>query len=72
MSPILPPKQQPELKGSSVYLPDAMWERLSEIADLSKTEAGPKVKGYSRNEVIIHFLQWAIEEWERERRAKKK
>ena len=67
--PILPPKGD-KTRGSSVYLTDATWERLTEIAEQSKSE-DPHGKGYSRNEVIQHFLDWAIREYESERRAKK-
>lgn len=70
VSPILPPKEDEELVPRTAYLPARMWERLSEIADETKA-AGPK-KGYSRNEVIIHFLNWALVEYEREKTMERK
>lgn len=71
MTPILPPKGEPKLVGRSVYLSEEMWDRLTAIADETKKE-DPHEKGYSRNEVIIHFLEWAIREYEAEKRAEKK
>lgn len=68
MSPILPPKGGTKLTGSTVYLSPEAWEKLKEIADQTKAEDG---KGYSRNEVIIHFLEWAMREYEKERQAEK-
>jgi hypothetical protein len=68
---ILPPKGDVKVRGSSVYLSDAMWDRLTEIAEETQRE-DPGGKGYSRNEVIQHFLEWALREYDAERRAKKK
>jgi hypothetical protein len=70
-SNILPPKTEPRPRGSSVYLPEEMWDQLEAIADQTKAE-DPEKKGYSRNEVIVQFLRWGIREYEAERRAKKK
>lgn len=72
VSPVLPPKKLRELKGSSIYLPVELWEKITEIVRASEEEAGPGEKGYNRNEVIIHLIQWATEEWDREQRSKKK
>ena len=71
VSNILPPKGEPRLRGSSVYLTEEMWERLEEISAESKAE-DPEGKGYSRNEVILQFLRWAVREYEAERRAVKR
>jgi len=68
---ILPPKTKPRMPGSTVYLPEATWDRLAEIAEETKAD-DPRGKGYSRNEVIVNFLDWAIREYDAERRAKKK
>jgi len=68
--PILPPKDEPELMASTVYLPEETWERLKQIAAETRAE-DPKGKGYNRNEVIMHFLGWAISEYEREKREQK-
>lgn len=51
--------------GKSVYLPKSLWERLSAIAADSARD-DPDGRGYSRNEVIVHFLKWACDEHERE------
>jgi metal-responsive CopG/Arc/MetJ family transcriptional regulator len=70
MSSILPPKGEVKTRGSTVHLPDEMWDRLDEISAETKAEdlAG---KGYSRNEVIQQFLRWAMREYDAERRAAK-
>lgn len=70
-SSILPPKGEEKTRGSTVHLPDSMWDRLDEIA-LETKQDDPDGKGYSRNEVIQQFMRWAIREYEAERRAKKK
>lgn len=59
MAPVLPPKEQKpkENVNSGVVFPKWLHERIGEIA----TE-----RGYSRNEVIIFFLKWALQEHERE------
>ena len=57
--PVLPPKE-PKTKdtiNSGVLFPKWLHERISQIAH---------ERGYSRNEVIIHFLKWALQEHERE------
>lgn len=69
VSPILPPKEDEKPVGRTVYLPERLWSRLTEIGeDTKKTD--PK-KGYSRNEVILHFLEWACREYELEKTEKK-
>ena len=70
-SSILPPKREPKTRGSTVHLPDDVWERLDEIAEETRAD-DPNGAGYSRNEVIAHFIRWAMREYETERRAKKK
>jgi hypothetical protein len=68
---ILPPKKEPVLSASTVYLPKELWERLKEIADETKKE-DPDGKGYNRNEVIMHFLSWAVEQYTSERKKTKR
>lgn len=70
VSSILPPKTTEKTRGSTVHLPDSMWERLDAIS--AETAEEDVEGGYSRNEVIQQFLRWAIREYEAERRAKKK
>jgi hypothetical protein len=71
VSPILPPKEDEEMVGKSAYLPKSIWTRLAEIAEETKSE-DPMKRGYSRNEVMIHFLRWAIREHDAEKRTKRK
>lgn len=70
MSPVLPPKEDEEMVGKSAYLPKSIWTRLGEIAEETKAD-DPTGKGYSRNEVMIHFLRWAIREHETEQKTKR-
>jgi hypothetical protein len=62
MSPVLPPKEQKanDTVSSGVVFPKDLHTRIGEIA---------KERGYSRNEVIVHFLRWALAEHEREEKA---
>lgn len=59
MAPVLPPRDdKPEgTKSSGVVFPLWLFDRLTQIA---------KERRYSRNEVIIRFLSWALQEHERE------
>lgn len=52
-----------ELRGTSVQLPVWLVTRLDEIAESD---------GYSRNEVVIHFLKWALEQYETEKKGGKR
>lgn len=55
---LIPPKPKPEETATStVRLAKAMIAKLDEIA---------AALGYSRNEVIVLFLQWAITEHEKD------
>lgn len=73
MGSILPPKgdPKPKTRGSTVHLLDSEWDRLDEIAAESVGE-DPAGEGYSRNEVIQHFLRWAMREYDAERRQKRR
>jgi hypothetical protein len=64
--PILPSKKGTKPLGRTAYLPTWMWGRLEEIAEESKAD-DPK-EGYSRNEVIVRFLEKGIADYEAERR----
>lgn len=68
-SSILPKKVEVKMRGSTVHLPEDMWDQLDAIATESKVD--DPAGGYSRNEVITLFLRWAIREHEAEQRARK-
>ena len=68
--PILPPKNAVPPVARSVYLPEEMWDELTAIADETKPEDSGG-KGYTRNEVILHFLTWAMGEYRSERKGAK-
>lgn len=68
--PILPPKNAVVPVARSVYLPEEMWDELTAIADETKLEDA-NGKGYTRNEVILHFLTWAMGEYRAERKQAK-
>lgn len=70
-SGMLPVKAKPKPTGSTVYLMREVWERLDEIALETQAE-DPEGIGYSRTEVIQRFMDWAIREYDAERKAKKK
>lgn len=60
---ILPPRdKESETVGTGVRLPKSLLARLDEIAD---------DENYSRNEVIAHFLKWALEQYETEKKPKR-
>lgn len=58
MAPILEPKERGDLEGLTVRLPKPMWAELQEVAD---------TEHYSRNEVIIRFLRYAIDAHRKEK-----
>lgn len=63
VSRILPPKDpEGELVATSLRIPEALVKRLDVVA---------KESSYSRTEVILHFLRWALQEYEAEKRPKK-
>lgn len=64
VSRIIPPPPEATTR-SSVVLPDWMWERLSEIATNHKHHEG---KRYTRDDIIRHFMAWAIDEYDKEQR----
>lgn len=55
---VLPPKT--ELSSTGIRVPKALLKRLEEIAGM---------EDYSRNEVILYFLEWALKEYEKEKTA---
>lgn len=63
MSKILPPKEnEKDTVQFSVTFPRSVVNRLDAIA---------LEEGYSRGGVVLHFVKWALEEFEREKRSKK-
>lgn len=54
------PKKEKKTR-SSVKLPDALWDRLDATAKATR-ENGEE--GYTRDEVIEHFIKWAYQELE--------
>ena len=63
MANILPPKVVEPTRRSSVTLAERTWGRVDEIAEAS---------GYSRDEVLQHFIDWACQEWTEDRAKKTK
>ncbi|MBZ4373197.1 hypothetical protein [Corallococcus sp. AS-1-6] len=61
--PLFPPPEEKK-KGSTVYLPESMWEELKEIAEV---ESGTEKKR-TISDVCEHFLRWAIADY-REKKA---
>jgi metal-responsive CopG/Arc/MetJ family transcriptional regulator len=60
---ILPPREKEgEQVATGVRLPKTLLDRLDEIGES---------ENYSRNEVILHFLKWALEEYEAEKKPKR-
>lgn len=58
MPQLLLPKRRPgKRKGATITLPESLWEEVDAIA---------VAQNYSRNEVVEHFLEWALEEYGRE------
>lgn len=58
---LVPPPPEATTR-SSVVLPDWMWERLAAIASEHKHT---ETRRYTRDEIIRHFLDWAIQEYGR-------
>jgi predicted DNA-binding protein len=63
VSRILPPKEFGEAVTTSLRMPKGMMARLDAVAQES---------GYTRTEVILHFLKWALEEYEVEKASERK
>lgn len=61
LSRILPPPEG-EAVGTSIRVPKAMLKRIDDVAEES---------GHSRTDVILHFLRWALQEYELERAEKR-
>lgn len=60
---VLPPREKEGKRvNTGVSLPEDLLRRLDEVAEL---------ENYSRNEVVMHFLRWALVEYEKEKRSKK-
>jgi hypothetical protein len=59
---LVPPE---ELKRGPVYLPADYWERLDAVAKFhTKVYAALGAKGkVSRNDVIVSFLEWGLDEY---------
>lgn len=63
VSRILPPKEQEgDLIPTSLRIPSVILKKLDAIS---------KESGYIRTEVMLHFLRWAIQEYEAEAKPKK-
>lgn len=71
LSPTLKPKGE-KLFGRTTYFPNRIWEKLAEIEAIEEREAADDVEPPNRTGILIQFTDWAIEEWERDRREKKK
>lgn len=64
LSKILPPKEnEKDFEAFSVRLPKSLVRGLEAVSEES---------GHSRNQVVIHFLKWAMTEYANEREAEKK
>lgn len=56
---VLPPREKDGKQvNSGIRMPEDLLGRLQEIAD---------AENYSRNEVIVYFLKWAVKAYEAER-----
>lgn len=53
-------------KRTSVELSEYVFDRLEEIAGSTFKTSATK-KRYTRDEVMEHFLRWALEEWDSKR-----
>lgn len=61
VAPVLPPKETGEkIAQTPLRLPASILARVDEIAE---------DEDYSRNEVLVHFVRWALGEYEREQLA---
>lgn len=62
--PVLPPRDpRRKSRGTTINLPEYVWDELDRIAEMSGE--------YSRNEVIQIFLENRIAAWNREQSAKR-
>jgi hypothetical protein len=57
---VLPPKEEGTLEPAAFRLPKSLIKELDEIAEESN---------WSKNQVVIHFLRWARDEYRKERAA---
>lgn len=58
--PVLPPKQRDQpLVSTSVRLPKDLIDALDEIAGATD---------YSRNDVVLHFLRWAVDAYKKQQK----
>lgn len=60
---VLPPKEEGTLVSASFRLPQSLIDELEEIAEESH---------WSKNQVAIHFLRWARDEYRKEKAAEAK
>lgn len=67
MSPIIP-VPEPRTR-SSLVLDKSTWDALDRVAEESKATHPPN--GLSRNDVIEHFLKWALGQYETEKTSGK-
>lgn len=63
MSRILPPRTTEEMLTTSLRMPKRLYEAIGAIA---------KEEGYTRTEVMLHFMEWGLVEHHREQQAEKK
>lgn len=64
VSRILPPKEdEGEPLSTSLRIPKAILGRIDAVA---------KASNYTRTEVILHFLRWALEEYDAEQETDRK
>lgn len=62
--PVLPPRDPlRKPRGTTINLPQYLWDELDQIAESSKE--------YSRNEVIQLFLENRVTAWRKEQNTKK-
>jgi metal-responsive CopG/Arc/MetJ family transcriptional regulator len=61
VSKILPPAEG-ETTQFGIRAPISLVERLDAVA---------KESGHSRTDVVLHFLRWALQEYESEKKAKR-
>lgn len=62
VSRILPPKEDQEMVTTSLRMPRALIAELEAVAEES---------GYTRSDVIVHFVRWALDEYKREKAERK-
>ena len=63
--PVLPPRdpRDADVRSSGIMLPNCLWEELADIA---------RLEGYSRNEVIAHFIRWSLAQYRAEKSGDEK